>query len=52
MNFTVAKIGAVITALSVIGFAICMLIEFDFGSYLVSMFIAFGFVMMISWISC
>ncbi|MCG1013042.1 hypothetical protein JT739_10605 [Tepidanaerobacter sp. GT38] len=48
MNFTVAKIGAVITALSVIGFAICMLIEFDFGSYLVSMFIAFGFVMMIA----
>jgi len=29
-------------------FAICMLIEFDFGSYLVCIFLAFGFVMMVA----
>lgn len=48
MNLTVAKIGAVIDTVSVIGFAICMLIGFDFGSYLACMFLAFGFVMMIA----
>ncbi len=48
MNLTVARIGAAIDAVSVAGFAICMLIGFDFGSYLVCMFLAFGFVMMIS----
>ena len=48
MNSTVAKAGSVITAVSVIGFAICLLIDFDFGSYLAGMFISFGFVMMIA----
>lgn len=48
MNFTVAKIGAAIAAISVVGFDICMLIGFDFGNYLVCMFLAFGFVMMTS----
>ncbi len=48
MNLTVAKIGAAIAGVSVIGFTICMLIGFDFGSYLVCMFLAFGFVMMVS----
>jgi len=48
MNLIIAKIGAIIDAVSVIGFAICMLVDFDFGSYLVCMFLAFGFVMMIA----
>lgn len=46
MNSAVAKIGAMIAGISVIGFALCMLFDFDFGSYLVCMFLAFGFVMM------
>ena len=48
MNFTVAKIGAAIAAISVVGFYICMLIGFDFRNCLVCMFLAFGFVMMTS----
>jgi hypothetical protein len=35
MNSAVAKIGAMIAGISVIGFALCMLFDFDFGSYLV-----------------
>ena len=34
MDYTIATIGALINAASVIGFAACMLIGFDFGSYL------------------
>lgn len=48
MNSTVAKSGSAITAVSVLGFAMCMLIGFDFGYYLAGLFIAFGFVMMIA----
>lgn len=48
VNSTIAKTGAAIDAVSVIGFAVCMLIGFDFGSYLICMFLAFGFVMMIA----
>ena len=48
MDYTIATIGALINAASVIGFAACMLIGFDFGSYLTCMFLAFGFVMMMA----
>lgn len=41
-------IGALINILSVVSFAICMVIPFDFGSYCVCMFIAFSFIMMIT----
>ena len=45
-----SKIGfwsAIINVCSVLGFAICMLADFLFGSYLASMLIAFSFVPMI-----
>lgn len=48
MKNRVGKIGSVVTVLSVAAFALCMLIPFDFGSYFASMFIAFGYVMMVA----
>lgn len=48
MNSTIAKTGAAMAAVSVAGFAVCMLLGFDFGSYFVCMFLAFGFIMMIA----
>jgi len=48
VNLVIARTGSVIAAVSVVCFAIFMLTDFDFGSYLVCMFLAFGFVMMMS----
>lgn len=48
MNRKIGMICSLINFISVIGFAICMLIGTDFGSYIVCMFIAFSFVPMIS----
>lgn len=48
MNRKVGMISSLLNCISVIGFALCMLIKFDFGSYLVCMFIALSFVPMIS----
>lgn len=42
------KIGSLINAISVILFAICMIIPFDFGSYFVCIFLSIGFIMMIA----
>lgn len=42
------KIGSFINAISVVLFAICMLIPFDFGSYFVCIFLSIGFIMMIA----
>lgn len=52
MNRTIAKAGSFIVAFSVILFAVCMLIPFDFGSYLVCMLLAIGYVMMAAGFSC
>lgn len=41
-------IGSLINAISVISFAICMIISFDFGSYFVCMFLALSFIIMIA----
>lgn len=46
MDRTIAKAGSFIVVISVLSFAICMLIPFDFGSYLVCMLLAIGYVMM------
>ena len=46
MNQKVGMAGSAIAGLSVLCFAACMLIKFDFGSYLVCMFLAIGYVMM------
>lgn len=46
MNQKIGTVGAIINLLAVLCFAACMLFDFDFGSYLCSMFIAFSFVIM------
>lgn len=46
MNKTIGSIGAMIVTVSVLLFAICMLIPFDFGSYFVCMVLPIGYIMM------
>lgn len=46
MNRNISKIGALIVTVSVLLFAICMLIAFDFGSYFVCMLLPIGYIMM------
>lgn len=46
MNRTIARAGAVIATASVLLFAVCMLIPFDFGSYFVCMLLPIGYIMM------
>ena len=45
MNKTIAKAGAFIVTVSVLLFALCMLIPFDFGSYFVCMLLPIGYIM-------
>ncbi len=52
MNRTIAASGALIVVFSVLLFAVCMLIPFDFGSYFVCMLLAVGYVMMAAGFSC
>lgn len=47
MNKKIGMVGSLISLVSVILFAIFMLMVFNFGSFLVCMFLALGFVMMI-----
>lgn len=46
MNKIIASIGSMIVTVSVILFAISMLISFDFGSYFVCMLLPIGYIMM------
>lgn len=46
MNKLIPKIGAVIVAVTVLLFAVCMIVKFHFGSYLVCMFLPIGYIMM------
>ena len=46
MNKKIGAAGAIVDLIAVIGFAASMLLDFDSGSYFCSMFIAFGFVIM------
>lgn len=46
MNQIIPKIGAGIVTVAVFLFAICLLIDFSFGSYLVCMFLPIGYIMM------
>lgn len=52
LDRSIAKAGALIVVLSVLLFAVCMMIPFDFGSYLVCMLLAVGYVMMAAGFSC
>ena len=46
LNKTVPKIGAAIVAVTVFLFAVCLIINFTFGSYLVCMFLPIGYIIM------
>lgn len=46
MNKKIGVYGSVVNFIALIGFALSMLFGFDYGSYFSSMFIAFGFVLM------
>lgn len=46
MNRNIAKTGSVMVTAAVLLFAVCMLISFDFGSYLVCMLLPVGYIMM------
>lgn len=46
MNQVIAKTGSVIVTITVLLFAVCMLISFNFGSYFVCMLLPIGYIMM------
>ncbi len=46
MDRTIARMGAVIVTVSVLLFAVCMVIPFDFGSYFVCMVLPIGYIML------
>lgn len=48
MNQKIAKTGAVIVTASILVFAVCMLIPFNFGSYFICMLLPIGHIMMVS----
>ena len=46
LNRTVPKIGAAVVAVTVFLFAVCLITDFTFGSYVVCMFLSIGYIMM------
>jgi hypothetical protein len=46
MNRTISRIGAAVVTITVFLFAVCMIVDFPFGSYLVCMFLPLGYIMM------
>ena len=46
MNRAIPKIGAAIVTITVFLFAVCMIVDFSFGSYFVCMFLPLGYIMM------
>ena len=46
MNKRISEIGAAIVAATVLLFAVCMIVDFLFGSYLVCMLLPIGYIMM------
>lgn len=46
MNRLLSKVGAAIVTSTVFLFAVCILFDFSFGSYLVCMFLPIGYIMM------
>lgn len=45
MNRMIARVGAAIVTVTVFLFALCMIVDFRFGSYLVCMFLPLGYIM-------
>lgn len=52
LNRTVPRIGAAVVAVSVFLFAVFLIINFTFGSYLVCMFLPIGYIMMAAGFHC
>lgn len=52
MNKVIAGAGALVVTVSVILFAVCMLIPFNFGSYFVCMLLPIGYIMMTAGFAC
>ena len=48
MNKLIPKIGALIVAVTVFLFAVCLIFGFNFGSYLVCMLLPIGYIMMVA----
>lgn len=48
MNKKIGMIGSIINVITVIAFAICMLIHYDFGSYFSCIFLSISFIIMIA----
>ncbi len=46
MNRVVSRIGAAIVSVTVLLFAVCLLVDFTFGSYFICMFLPIGYIMM------
>lgn len=46
MNRTIPRIGAAMVAITVLLFAVCMLLDFLFGAYFVCMLLPIGYIMM------
>ena len=46
MNRTIPQIGAAVVTIAVFLFAVCMIVDFPFGSYFVCMFLPLGYIMM------
>ena len=46
MNKMIPRIGAAVVAVTVFLFAVCLIIDFTFGSYLVCMLLPIGYIMM------
>lgn len=46
MNKRLGRIGSLIVTGAVLGFAVCLAVSFDFGSFLICMLLALGFIMM------
>jgi len=46
MNRTIPQIGAAIVTITVFLFAVCMIVDFPFGSYFVCMLLPLGYIMM------
>ena len=46
MNRTIPQIGAAIVTITVFLFAVCMVVDFPFGSYFVCMLLPLGYIMM------
>ena len=48
MNKKIGIIGSIINAVTVLAFAICMMADFNYGSYFVCIFLALSFIMMVA----